>query len=61
MSDAQQGEALVREVPPMPENPPRHFTDHVDRERQALKDWVRKEIHLAIYGVSHEDRVRENP
>lgn len=50
-----------REIPPVPESPVREFADHMDRARQAVKDWVRKELHLASHGMSHEDRVKENP
>ena len=48
-------------IPPMPETPEREFADHLDRAQQAVKDWVRKEIHLASNGMSHADRLKENP
>jgi hypothetical protein len=53
--------APASKAPPMPEPPPREFADHMDRAQQAVKDWVRKELHLAMHGVSHEDRIAENP
>lgn len=53
--------APANTVPPMPETPVREFADHMDRAQQAVKDWVRKELHLAMHGMSHEDRVKENP
>lgn len=48
-------------IPPMPANPVREFADHMDMVRQHMKDWVRKELHLITHGMSHEDRVKENP
>jgi hypothetical protein len=48
-------------IPPVPETPVREFADHMDRAQQAVKDWVRKELHLFAHGMSHEDRVKENP
>lgn len=51
----------MSEIPPMPETPLREFADHMDAERQHLKDWVRKELHLLVHGMSHEDRLKENP
>ena len=44
-----------------PELPVREFADHMDRAQQAVKDWVRKEMHLAAHGLSLEDRVKETP
>lgn len=48
-------------APPMPETPAREFADHMDRAQQAVKDWVRKELHLHAHGVSLADRIVENP
>lgn len=48
-------------VPPMPETPVREFADHMDRAQQAVKDWVRKELHLHAHGVSLPDRIKANP
>lgn len=48
-------------IPPMPGTPMREFADHMDAAQQAVKDWVRKELHLLIHGMSHEDRLKENP
>lgn len=48
-------------APPMPETPMREFADHMDRAQQAVKDWVRKELHLHAHGVSLPDRIKANP
>jgi hypothetical protein len=52
---------MPKTIPPVPTSPVREFADHIDRERQMFKDWVRQELHLAAHGMSHEDRVKENP
>jgi len=48
-------------VPPMPAPPAREFADHMDRAQQAVKDWVRKELHLHQHGMSLADRIKANP
>ena len=53
-------DAVARHQPPA-ESPLREFADHMDRERQAFKDWVRKEIGLLMQNKSHDERVAENP
>lgn len=35
--------------------------DAAGRERQAMKDWVRKEIAMAAAGKSEADRAKGNP
>lgn len=51
---------IVRHQPPA-EGTIREFADHIDRERQMFKDWVRKEIGLLVQGKSHDERAAENP
>lgn len=48
-------------VPPLPPTPAPVLEDHVARERQSIKDWVRMELHMMAHGASHEDRVANNP
>jgi hypothetical protein len=48
-------------VPPLPRTPAPELADHMARERQGFKDWVRMELHLFKHDVSHEDRVAQNP
>lgn len=54
-------ETLVAKHQPPAEGTIREFADHIDRERQAVKDWVRKEIGLLVQGKSHDERAQENP
>lgn len=49
------------EAPPPVEAAEPVELDHIGRARQWLKDWVRRELSLHADGMSHEDRVKENP
>lgn len=58
--NASGGHPIGKHQPPA-ESVVREFADHIDRERQAFKDWVRKEIGLLVQGKSHDERAAENP